>query len=374
MSGSIALSVIIFLCFGALAKPEFLGMRAIRPYTADLSLAAEAGIGAEALSEIAAIPGVKRAFGRRSALVQAGFDESRLAPRLQKGAANGAAMLDPSWLLSYDATQLRWAREYLREGTSDEAALDSGKGIIAVRRVYRSDKLEATAEFEIGDEVVFMTEAGPRRLRVMGKVDALPYSSASRITTAFVTTEGIFAEFAGRRGYTAIDVQLERKNGEAALPSIKARADAFGAKLLGKRQLNAQARNAFLTVAVFIYGFVAAIALIGALNIANTMNCSVAAKTRQIGVLRAIGMSGAQLRAMIMGEALCYAFSGCVLGSVLGLWLRKALLDFLGAEWGFPFAQVLAIFAFAIAAALASTLSPLRRIEERGIPEVIASL
>jgi putative ABC transport system permease protein len=50
-----------------------------------------------------------------------------------------------------------------------------------------------------------------------------------------------------------------------------------------------------MTAVLFIYGFVGVIALISILNIINTMNTSIAAKTRYLGLMRAIGMSGPQL-------------------------------------------------------------------------------
>ena len=72
-----------------------------------------------------------------------------------------------------------------------------------------------------------------------------------------------------------------------------------------------QSVNALLGVAVVI-------ALFG---IVNTLILSVTERTREIGVLRAVGMSRAQLRATIRIEAVIVALLGTVVGLVFGLFV-----------------------------------------------------
>ena len=76
-----------------------------------------------------------------------------------------------------------------------------------------------------------------------------------------------------------------------------------------------------------LYGFLIIIALITVFNIFNSMNASVAARTRQYGVMRSIGMGTGQLYRMIAAEAATYAetLSGPELESFI---LRKR-----GASW-----------------------------------------
>ncbi len=142
----------------------------------------------------------------------------------------------------------------------------------------------------------------------------------------FITTEKIFTELTGVSSYEVIDIQLDSRNQEQTISEIKAIAGGAIA-FLDARQKNAEIDQTFFTMAVFVYGFVAVIAFISILNIINTMNTSVAAKTRYLGVMRAVGMSGAQMDKMVLVEAATYSLTGCISGCILGIALQKMLIE-----------------------------------------------
>ncbi|WP_457943516.1 ABC transporter permease [Caproiciproducens sp. LBM24188] len=143
------------------------------------------------------------------------------------------------------------------------------------------------------------------------------------------------------------------------------------------RQMIAQTTQAFLTVAVFVYGFVLVIALISILNIINTMQTSVSAKTRYIGVMRAVGMLDKQLHKMILSEAGTYGVTGGFAGVLLGVALQRFLITKLlaGAHmtWQIPTMQAILIFIL-ILFVLLSVIGPLKKIQSKGISETIGSL
>jgi putative ABC transport system permease protein len=68
--------------------------------------------------------------------------------------------------------------------------------------------------------------------------------------------------------------------------------------------------------------------VIGFFGIVNTLLISVLSRTREIGLLRAVGMTTDQVGSMILIEALFMAVVGAVLGIVLGL---------AGAKWPLAF-------------------------------------
>jgi putative ABC transport system permease protein len=59
--------------------------------------------------------------------------------------------------------------------------------------------------------------------------------------------------------------------------------------------------------------------LIAMLGITNTLALSIVERTREIGLLRAVGMTRRQLRAMIRAEAMLIALAGLLLGTALGV-------------------------------------------------------
>jgi putative ABC transport system permease protein len=86
--------------------------------------------------------------------------------------------------------------------------------------------------------------------------------------------------------------------------------------------------NQFLS---FIYGLLALSVVIAALGVVNTLSLSVIERTREVGLLRAVGISRRQLRTMIRLESLAVAVFGAVLGLLMGtafgLALVRALKD-----------------------------------------------
>ena len=96
-----------------------------------------------------------------------------------------------------------------------------------------------------------------------------------------------------------------------------------------KRITNSESQSSYYTGAVFIYGFLIIIALITVFNIFNSMNASVASRTKQYGIMRSIGMGANQLYKMIAAEAFTYALGGCALGCLVGLHLNKLLYQLL---------------------------------------------
>lgn len=363
MSSSIAVSIILFLGFSVLVNPKLLGMNSTKAYTADISVSSAEGINKDLFKKVSEMDGIKNVYGRMSTFVRADFNTSRLTK---------SYALEKSWLISYDKMQLKWAKEYLSEGTCNETKLDEQNGIIAVNKIYRNDELVATMNFQIGDKVYIKTDAGDKEFTVMGIADSIPYSTDEQILTTFITTEKLFKELSDNTKYKTVDIQL-KKNDQNTVSEIKKIFDE-SVTLKDRRQFNAEADNAFMTVAVFIYSFIGVIAFISVLNIINTMNTSVISKTQYFGVMRAVGMSGKQLSRMVLAQAVTYSLTGCIVGCVFGIVLQKKLLDFLALDWKFPVLQISLIFIFSIFTAVFSVIGPLRRINAKGISEIIGSI
>jgi putative ABC transport system permease protein len=75
-----------------------------------------------------------------------------------------------------------------------------------------------------------------------------------------------------------------------------------------------------------IYALLGLALVIAVLGIVNTLALSVIERTREVGLLRAIGLSRAQLRRMVRLEAVAIAVLGAVLGVGLGVLFGVALM------------------------------------------------
>lgn len=383
MSCSIAVSIIIFLGFQVFVDFMHYGLKTTKPYTPDISLTSEQSLN-NLYEKLSDLSGVKKVYGRMFSHVDATFDAARLTEDYKKIVGDiqkidGGLFIPPekSWLVSYDQNQLNWAKTDLIAGELSEEKLNERNGIIAVARPLRNSVSMETAALQLGDKVYIRTPGGTKEVTVMAILNKLPFGDSVNSLTTFITTEKLFKELTGESTFKVIDIQLNKSGQEQTVDEIKGLLDS-SVLFRDYRQKNAEVDQTFLTMAVFIYGFVAVIALVGALNLINTMYTSVVAKTRNLGVMRAIGMSGNQLNKMVLVEALTYCIIGYIAGCILGIALQKALiynfLPRLTATWTFPLIQIPVILIVILLVTIISIINPLKRIKAKGISEIIGSL
>ncbi len=384
MASSIAVSIIMFMGFQVFVDFMHTSLRTTKPYTPDISLTSDQGIEDEIYARLSAIEGVKRVYGRMFAYVDATFDASRLTDTYKetvKGVevADNGLFIPPekSWLISYERNQFHWSKMDLIAGTLDQDKINDQNGVIVAARHIRNNISTETVNWQLGDRVYVDTPAGRRELRVMGILRTVPFRSGQPTLTTFITTEQLFTELTGESSFKAVNIQLAGRNQEQAVSAIK---DLAGKHITvhDERQQNAEVDQTFFTMAVFVYGFIAVIVLISVLNIINTMNTSVAAKTRYLGVMRAVGMAGTQLERMVLTEAAVYSLTGCLTGCILGIMLQRALVTGLLAPyhiiWRFPLTQIILIFICTVIITVVSVSGPLKRLRARGISELVSSL
>ena len=116
--------------------------------------------------------------------------------------------------------------------------------------------------------------------------------------------------------------------------------------------------------------------MIAVIGIINTLGLSVIERTREIGLLRAVGMSRAKVRRMITLESVTIAVLGAVLGMVLGLLigvlLQRSLSDDLS-SLGLPLGQLLAFLVVAIVVGVLAAVIPAVRASRLDVLDAIAS-
>jgi putative ABC transport system permease protein len=104
--------------------------------------------------------------------------------------------------------------------------------------------------------------------------------------------------------------------------------------------------------------------LIALLGIVNTLALSVFERTRELGLLRAVGMTRGQVRAMVRWESvvisLIGAISGAVLGIGIGLALSQALKDEGIKAISIPVPQIALYVVLAAVAGVLAALGPAR--------------
>jgi putative ABC transport system permease protein len=105
--------------------------------------------------------------------------------------------------------------------------------------------------------------------------------------------------------------------------------------------------------------------VIALLGIGNTLALSILERTRELGVMRAVGMTRHQLRSAIRWESVIIALQGTALGLVVGAFVGWALVEALAGEgltvFTLPVASLAVIVVLAAVAGVLAAVLPARR-------------
>jgi putative ABC transport system permease protein len=126
-----------------------------------------------------------------------------------------------------------------------------------------------------------------------------------------------------------------------------------------------------------LYALLALALLIGILGVVNTLALSVLERTRELGLLRAVGLTRRQLRTVVRIEAALIALVGGVLGIaggyLLGAMLQRAALRTGLLDAALPAGQLLGALAGLVVVALAAAAWPARRAARTDVLAAIAT-
>lgn len=358
MAGSFALSIILFLCFSVFA--DLLGiMLPTKSYNSDIDInLLENGelIEPDLMWQLKEMPGVKNAFGRRYApAVPAQFSV--------------AVDRDNVDILSYDDLQLDWipGDGDLRKG-GDLSKVYGDQGYVLC--IWDKD-----VPLTVGDKVTLCGIT----VEIAGMMTSNPFSNNGRTggDVILICSDETFIRLTGEERYSIASVQMvaeaSDEEAEAIHDLVRGRYE------FSDRREEADSSTLF-AFRLFLYGFLAIIALITMLNIINSISMSVSARTKQYGAMRAVGMDGGQLTGMIAAEAATYALVGWVLGCGAGLPLSKLLYDKLVTAhfpyftWILPVSSLLIILLFVLLATIAAVYTPAKRMREMAVTETINEL
>jgi putative ABC transport system permease protein len=136
------------------------------------------------------------------------------------------------------------------------------------------------------------------------------------------------------------------------------------AELLSRSEFRDARAKPIRTALIVVYALLAMTVIVSLLGMVNTLVLSVFERTRELGMLRAVGMTRRQLRRMIRHESVITALIGAALGLPLGIALAALVTQALS-DMGIAFAlpgAALALFALtAILAGLLAAIFPARR-------------
>jgi putative ABC transport system permease protein len=159
---------------------------------------------------------------------------------------------------------------------------------------------------------------------------------------------------------------------------------AFSAALRGHPELEARTKDQLREeqqrqlgqVLALVTGLLGLALVIALLGIVNTLALSVHERTREVGLLRAVGMSRSQMRRTIRYEAVLIGLIGSVLGVIIGLGTAASLVHILRdnglTDLAVPGRQLALYVGLAVAAGVLAAALPARRATRLDVLAAIA--
>ncbi len=235
--------------------------------------------------------------------------------------------------------------------------------------------LKQTAEREelfVGDEVVLtIPEEGERTFTVSYIFDWTTQPPAE----FFVLLENN-SFFADESLDTELYFNVDKKTPELE-EKINAIVDEYpGVEIRDEDGLVEEANNQIQLLLNVIYGFLSISIFVALFGITNTLSLSVFERTREIGLMRAIGTYRKQIRRMIFIESSIISIFGAALGTSLGIFFAWSLIQTLADEGFTMFAvsipQTALWIGISIIAGVIAAILPAIRASRQNILEAIS--
>jgi len=242
----------------------------------------------------------------------------------------------------------------------DESAyadISSGRAMIV------NQAFQLTTGTEVGDTLELLTAEG----RVPYKIVAVGSDMLNaKVTTAYISQANLLADFGGAED---VFIQLNLSAGAdraASGEQIKALAYDYpqfklisGAEYVDAMEAQASAAFSAIYVVFAVLAFPSLIAML------NTLTIGVLERTREIGMIRAVGGTRKQVRNMVVVEALLLAAIGTAFDILGGLYLGYVFVTGIKVifpmGYFFPLSGILAAIAFGLLFGVLAALLPARQ-------------
>ncbi|MGW8558028.1 ABC transporter permease [Streptomyces tubercidicus] len=236
---------------------------------------------------------------------------------------------------------------------------DIGPGKIAV-----SDEFADKAGLKLGDTLDVGTDTGKtekKKLTVVGI-----YAQTRAVQDALGTLADVFPH-SGSKKLDKVLVKAEPGKDAGLERKIRAAlGDSPLLKVQSQDQLIKSQGGAMTTALNMMYGLLSMAVVIAVLGVVNTLAMSVFERTREIGMLRAIGLDRAGIKHMVRLESIVISLFGAVLGIGTGIFLAWAGGGMMTSsmktyEMALPWGRLGIFLALALAIGVLAAIWPARR-------------
>jgi putative ABC transport system permease protein len=252
--------------------------------------------------------------------------------------------------------------------SSGAAALRGlGPGRIAVSKKYGEDH-----KIKAGDTIRLTTSIGRRQaLRVTGTVD----DKGSLVAGLIVTNRQMLTDFGEPKdafGMVGVRPGADQKAVQNRIKGVLDR-EFPEAEVLTAKEFTDDVAGQVNQLLTLIYALLALSVVVSLFGIVNTLVLSISERTRELGLLRAVGTTQRQVRRIVRYEAvitsLIGGILGIVLGAVLALLFTQPLDNF---TLSIPVGTLVALLVVAGMAGVGAAVLPARRASRLDVLDALA--
>jgi putative ABC transport system permease protein len=216
----------------------------------------------------------------------------------------------------------------------------------------------------VGDPITIRGPSGTVRTRVAGIVETVLFGGQT-VGMSLRTLERTY-------GVTADSELALKATSAAARPALRRKVELIVERrypnlaVLSNDELKSKVESQVNEQFAIFYAIVGVAIFASLFGIVNTLTMSVIERTREIGVLRALGASRWQVRRSIADESLVIGLIGALLGIAVGAGLGYALLEGLssgipGVEYRPPVSTMVGVAVAGVVLGLIASVLPARR-------------
>ncbi len=248
------------------------------------------------------------------------------------------------------------------------AALQSERAMV-VNGIFASQH-----QVKVGDVLTLKTVQGDQDYRIVGI--GIDYLNA-KLATGYISQENLATDFDQTTDVLLMANMAEGADETAVQNSLETLIAQYPAFTLtnSAEWLNEQEETFQMAFSVY-YALMGVLALPSLIALINTLGINVIERTREIGMLRAVGGTQKQVRRMILAESLLLSAAGTGFGILAGIWLGYALVGAMNAsgfafDYYFPTAGILAGIAVGLIFGVIASLLPARQAARLDIVEAL---
>src|SRR6185312_14508205 len=246
--------------------------------------------------------------------------------------------------------------EWLSGGPEKLRHLRDGEAIV-------SDDFAKENGLEVGSKFALLAQTEERpEFTVAGEFESKAKIFGSVFVTRRVMTD-VFKQRQDNTDFVILEPGADPEKVQAIL-TVGAERAFPTAEVLNQGELREEREKQIDQVVALFYVLLGLAVFISLIGVINTLGLSIYERTRELGMLRAIGMSQRQVRSMIRYEAVITALIGAILGLVLGVIFAALIAQPLkkeGFTLSYPVGTLIGILVLAALLGIVAAVIPARR-------------